>query len=100
VTVRRRQFLFALPILLLLIVIALGLVRAASNSLPPSAADDLSLAASLAELAPSECAGLTLTNLVEPSGGGTDALLGGNGTDVCCGGPGSETFSSCETQVP
>jgi Ca2+-binding RTX toxin-like protein len=31
---------------------------------------------------------------------GNDIIDGGPGADVCLGGPGTETFVSCETQIP
>ena len=74
------------------------------------------------DLKPTECAAITLTNLVTGSGtitgtpgndlilggsgvdtidgvGGNDSLAGSGGQDVCIGGPGTDTFKKCETQI-
>jgi Ca2+-binding RTX toxin-like protein len=119
---RRRPLLFALLILLLVIVIALGVVRAASNSVGPSGLTNQSSVASAEQLKPPECNGITLNNLVINGngagqndlilgtagvnnlsggtgndcivgGGGNDTLRGQGGNDVILGGPGNDTIN-------
>lgn len=98
---------------LVFIVITSLTAIAAANTIPSTRVDAQSVSYQIAHLRPSECAGLTLTNLVSGSGaltgtegddlilgsagadsldglGGSDCLVGGGGDDTLTGGDGSD----------
>ncbi len=100
---RRRHLLFLLLGLLLLVVMALGLVRAAANSVGPSGLTNQSSNATANQLKPPECDPINLTNIIIDGGGGNQAnlILGtsgndtyssGGGTDCMVGGAGNDTL--------
>jgi Ca2+-binding RTX toxin-like protein len=118
------------PLLSLLVVALATLVGlTAANTVATSRADDDSRSVTTNDRAPIECAGITVTSVVNGitgtngadlllgtsgvdtmdggqgddcilGGGGNDNLRGSQGTDVCIGGPGTDTFHpTCETQI-
>jgi hypothetical protein len=107
---RARRFL-VLGMMLLLLSIVVGL--AAANAVPTSKAADRRMTRTIEEIAPQQCKGMGLTDLVTGAGtfGGTnahelilgspgiddmdgaqgnDCLVGGGGIDVLKGGPGND----------
>ena len=90
--------------LIILIMVTLGVAIAASNSVPETGADIDTSGVYIEDLKPSDCAGLTLTNLVTGSGtiqgtnaadlilgsAGADIIRGGNGDDCIVGGGGDD----------
>jgi Ca2+-binding RTX toxin-like protein len=118
------------PLLSLLVVALATLVGlTAANTVATSHVKDDSRSVTANDRAPTECAGITVTSVVNGTagtnnadlllgtsgvdnmsgaqgddcilgGGGIDNLNGGPGTDVCIGGPGLDTFHpTCETQI-
>jgi Ca2+-binding RTX toxin-like protein len=111
----------------LCVAIVVGLT--AANTVATSRATDDSRTVTANDRAPIECAGITVTSVVNGTAGtngadlllgtsgidtmdggqgddcilagaGDDTLKGGPGTDVCIGGPGTDTFqNTCETQI-
>jgi Ca2+-binding RTX toxin-like protein len=105
----RRRYLYILLLGLLLAVMALGIVQAATNSVGPSGLRDQSSAATANELKPPECNALNLAGfvIVTPgvplnlSGTSNDLILGssaadtvtsGRGRDCIVGGGGNDTI--------
>ena len=105
-----------------------GSALTAANSVAQTGAGRGDTGITANTLKPSECAALTLTNVVAGTngtnsadlltgnsgnnnmtarngndcvlgGGGNDSIDGGGGTDVCIGGSGTNTFTACETQL-
>jgi Ca2+-binding RTX toxin-like protein len=101
----------------------------AANSVPSSSVGRSQRGITAQDLAPPQCAGMNLVNVVtngngtnqrdlvlggpggdtltgaqQPDclvgGAGRDRLRGGGGNDVCIGGGGADTFNNCETQIP
>lgn len=80
---------------------------AAANTVPASKAGSQTIARTIAQLTPPECAALVLTNLVVGSGtfsgtnagdlmlgsAGNDNISGNNGTDCIVGGGGNDTLN-------
>jgi len=93
--------------LILLALVTIGVAVAASNSVPETGADIDSFSIGADSLKPSDCDGLTLTNLVTGSGtiqgtgandlilgsSGADTIRGGNGDDCILGGGGDDDIS-------
>lgn len=114
----------ALALVLAVLAVAIG----AANVVPSSHTGARSTAITAQALAPPQCAGLGLTQVVAGTNGtaandlvlgtaagetlkgkgGVDCIVGGGGNDslngngatgdVCIGGPGIDTFKKCETQ--
>jgi len=95
----------ALGGLAVLVLATLGSAAAAANVVPPSRAGESTHARTLAQLAPPECAGITLTRLqIGPGGGGGGGnalilgsgaggtLSGGGGRDCIVGGANNGTL--------
>ena len=102
--ITRRLPQVALASLAILAVATLGSAAAAANTVPPSRAGESIHPRTLAQLAPPECAGMTLTRLqIGPGGvGGGSALIlgdgsggtlsGGGGRDCIVGGANNGTL--------
>jgi hypothetical protein len=93
---------------LAVLVLGAALTAAAgANTVPASKAGSQTIARTIAQLTPPECASLTLTNLVTGSGtfsgtaandlilgsAGNDTITGGNGADCILGGAGNDTLN-------
>ncbi|MGD8821608.1 MAG: hypothetical protein PVG63_00770 [Anaerolineales bacterium] len=117
-----RLLLSGLGLLVLIVLLSAIGAFAASNTVPFTRLDDESGAITANDLAPSECSGINLVNVILISGngngtndndlilgspgddciiggGGDDFLHGGNGTDVCNGGTGTDSANRCETEL-
>lgn len=93
--------------MLLLVMLSMGSALAAANTVPVSGASEENAAVTVEQLAPPECAGITLQNLVIGStrvrgsgandlilgSAGNDDLTGRNGSDCLVGGAGNDTLS-------
>jgi Ca2+-binding RTX toxin-like protein len=99
---------FALGVVLLVLVLGTVSGLTAANVVDPSRIGSATAAVTLAQLAPPECAGLPLTNLVYGNGGtvtgtaGADLIIAGEGArqaqgrtgdDCIVGGTGIETIN-------
>jgi Ca2+-binding RTX toxin-like protein len=127
---RRTRSLLSVPMWALAIVsLAVVAGLTATNTVGTSRADDDNRTVSANDRAPTECAGITVVNVIAGinatngadlvlgtsaaenldgnqgddcvlGGAGDDNLRGSQGTDVCVGGPGTDTFHpSCETAI-
>jgi Ca2+-binding RTX toxin-like protein len=96
---------------------------AATNTVPPTNADQQSMSIGLNDIKPPACGGIDATNLVIGTGtftgteandlilasstadvidglGGDDCIVGGGDSDTCTGGAGDDVFINCETEIP
>ena len=118
---RSRHLFLVLIALLLVVVITLGIVWAASNSVGPSGLTNQSSNATANQLKPTQCDSLDLASVIINAngnnqnnlvlgtagnnsmngrqgedcvvgGGGNDTLSGGGGNDIILGGAGSDTI--------
>jgi Ca2+-binding RTX toxin-like protein len=97
---RKRIALLTIIILLTVILISITSALSAGNTVPATRLSDQGFATTISDLAPPECAGLDLTNIVVVTGwltSGTDAgdlILGRNTGDVIFGGLGEDCIVS------
>lgn len=101
----RRLPRIAIGSLIALIAVSVISAAAAANTVPPTYAGQTDTALLISQLAPPECAGMNLTELVIGGGGsgggnalvlgspGWDTLTGGSGNDCLVGGSGSDTLN-------
>jgi Ca2+-binding RTX toxin-like protein len=111
----RKAILFLVIGFAVVIIITVFIAVTASNTVPITRADKNSIGISANELKPSECSGITLTNIVDIGAGetgtsandlilGTDKadaeIRGGAGDDCILGGKGNERQKSGKSWIP
>jgi Ca2+-binding RTX toxin-like protein len=116
---RRIVLLLALAGAVVLVAASLTSALTAANTVPATNAGLQSFAITAQDLAPPQCAGMSLTATVTNlnggsanelvlgtaatdtlnGGAGNDCLIGGGGIDICIGGLGTDVFVSCETPI-